>query len=183
MTSVTEPPQWKICPVGISALAFVQDNEIGHMIGQKYQWRMGQSTFDFGLNRRHADLAHIQPGLAVITMRAWAESRFPVDLWIPKTDGHMLRYVDSDFAGIGELPHSILAALIGKPISAYVDHPVFHGLTFENQDHHGAPRGPLPTITVDNTLLDRIHARRAELVAAYPAPHPALIQEAACSRL
>lgn len=160
---------WKICPVGVSALAFYSDASIGHMLNQRSHWRSTVTTFDFGTRDRHANMSHIRPTIAALTMRPWAHGRFAVDLYIARPNLLFVRYVDEEFEGIQELPHTVLTSLIGKPISAYVDHPVFHGMTFHRASSTGIPRGPATDIPIDGDLGERIRARRAELLAAYPA--------------
>lgn len=66
------------------------------------------------------------------------------------------------FSGGHRIPHTVLAALPGRPMTSMIDHPLFEDLTFQANDD-GSPCGPGPSVPVDGDLRGRIDAQQRRL--------------------
>lgn len=170
---------WTVCPITLSALALVADREIREILKDRARWQSTVTTFELPHSLSHHDTRHLWGAIREVTLRAWARGRLTADIAMASDSGVTARWVDQAFVGLNELPHTIQTALVGRPATAYVDHPVFEDAVFQAgaTDRTATPVSsihelwtPASTIPVDDALTSRIIERRDAMLARHPAP-------------
>lgn len=172
---------WTVCPVTLSCLALLRDHEVQYMLERRRDWTSTRTEYDTEPGLSHPDTRHLWGAIRQISLRAWAHGRFTADISMASDGGATARWVDQAFIGLNELPHTIQTALVGRPATAYLDHPVFEDAVFQAGATDGTTTPassvhelwtPASTIPVDDALMGRIAERRAAMLARHPAPTP-----------
>lgn len=180
---MTKDPQTLMCPVSVRCVAMLADDHRNALLEMLRDWRRVATSGGTWLAATgHPDLTPLWSGLLSVGVTAKGPRAFlasvvfdrhhPALRGLPPADPFAMGATDPDYAsrrfsgfGLSEHPDTILAALLGRPMTAIVDHPLFEGMTLVRGETR-APFGPGASIPVDDGVRHLVAVERDRLLEA-----------------